>query len=634
MEDVEVDDEFWSPWIVQNREVTLRHQYDQLEESGTLENFRRAAASKERGFRGMWFQDSDAYKWLEAASFELAKGENQDLKRRVDEVVDLVAAAQEPDGYLNTYFQLVEPDQKWTNFHMMHELYCGGHLIEAAAAHYQATGENDLLNVATAFADHTDDVFGDEVDAVPGHEEIELALIKLYHVTDEERYLNRAEYFVELRGHNDRLKWEFDNLEEIASSEFDIEVDHWEDSMIDLARRLWLEDGEYEGSYAQAHAPIADQTAIEGHSVRAMYLYSAVTDLVAERGNKDLRKALDRLWENMTTKRMYITGGIGPAHANEGFTEDYDLPNDTAYNETCAAIGSIFWNQRMLELTEESKYADLIERTLYNGFLAGVAMDGQRFFYVNPLESDGDHHRKGWFTCACCPPNAARLFASLGQYIYSKTDSELYVNQYIGSSIATEIDGTTIKLAQSSSLPWDEKVTIDINTDEPIPINFRIPNWCANATILIDGKEVEHNDQGFVRIDRDWDGNQIEINLEQRVKLSTAHPEVESNIGRAVVERGPLVYCAEATDNDRPLDQYSIRSKITGRSDHKDELLNGITTLEVDAVVPTLSEWESELYRPVEGTNGEEQELGLVPYYAWDNRDPGSMRVWHRYDRF
>jgi len=344
--DVTVDDEFWSPWIERNREVTVEYQYDQLEASGTLENFRRVADGQEGGFQGMWFQDSVAYKWLEAASYELAMADDPDpdpdLRERVDEVVELVAGAQREDGYLNTYFQLVEPSKRWTNLHLMHELYCGGHLIEAAVAHYRATGERSLLDVGIAFADHVDEVFGDEIEGVPGHEEIELALARLYHVTGQQRYLDLAQYFVDLRGHDDRLAWETAHVEEIGGHAYADLPGGRGDELMDLAGNLFLEDGAYSGSYAQAHEPVREQETVEGHSVRAMYLFAAATDLAAETGDEALWDAMNRLWENMTTRRLYVTGGIGPEHDHEGFTEDYDLPNRTAYAETCAAIGSVF----------------------------------------------------------------------------------------------------------------------------------------------------------------------------------------------------------------------------------------------------------------------------------------------------
>ncbi|MFC6823594.1 glycoside hydrolase family 127 protein [Halopelagius fulvigenes] len=627
LSDVEIDDGFWSPWVTRNRDVTIEYQYEQLEESGTLENFRRARDGKREGFQGMWFQDSDAYKWLEAASYELAKADDPDLRERVDEVIELVAAAQRDSGYINTYFQLVEPEMKWTNLNIMHELYCAGHLIEAAVAHYEATGEESLLDVATNFADHVDDVFGDRIDGVPGHEGIELALVRLSQVTDDERYLDLAQYFVDLRGHDDRLEWELEHSDEIGGHS-------WDDGALIPAAgggSLFLdEDGEYVGTYAQAHAPVREQETVEGHSVRAMYLFAGVTDLVAETDDEELFEAMKRLWGNMTTKRMYVTGGIGPEREHEGFTEDYDLRNEGAYAETCAAIGSIFWNQRLLELTGEAKYADLIERTLYNGFLAGVSLDGTRFFYENPLESSGDHHRKGWFTCACCPPNAARLFASLGQYVYSNVDGALTVNQYVGSTVTTTVDGTEVELTQLSSLPWSGEATLTVDADGPVPIRLRIPDWATDASVSIDGEEVDQSDDDYVELDGEWSDDQIKVRFEQEPELVRAHPAVKSDAGRVAVERGPLVYCAEAVDNDRPLHQYTLASDAVIDAEHRDDLLDGVTILEADAKVPALDGWEGTLYRPDDETDTESAQLTMIPYYAWDNREPGEMQVWTR----
>ncbi len=606
--------------------MTIEYQYEQLEESGTLENFRRARDGKDGGFQGMWFQDSDAYKWLEAASYELAKADDTNLRERVDEVIDLVAAAQEDPGYLNTYFQLVEPEMKWTNLNIMHELYCGGHLIEAAVAHYEATSEESLLDVAVDFADHVDDIFGDQIDGVPGHEEIELALVRLYRTTGEKRYLDLAQYFVDLRGHDDRLKWELEHPSEIGGRS-------WNDGALIPAEGggspLLDEDGEYVGTYAQAHTSAREQEKVEGHSVRAVYLFAGVTDLVAETGDEELFDAVERLWENMTTKRMYVTGGIGPEREHEGFTEDYDLRNEDAYAETCAAIGSIFWNQRLLELTSEAKYADLIERTMYNGFLAGISLDGTRFFYENPLESSGDHHRKGWFTCACCPPNAARMFASLGQYIYSNIDGVLTVNQYVGSTVTTTVDGTDVELTQSNSLPWSGEVTLTVDTDGPVPIRLRIPEWAADVSISVDGGNVNQNDD-YVELDGEWSGETIDVHFNQDAELVRAHPEVKSDAGRVAVKRGPLVYCAEAVDNDRPIHQYALSSEAAIDEEHRDELLDGVTVLQADAEVPSLDGWDGSLYRPDEETDIESIQLSMVPYYAWDSREPGEMQVWIR----
>lgn len=626
--DVVIDDEFWSPWIARNRDVTIEYQYEQLEASGSLENFERAIEGADGGFQGMWFQDSDAYKWLEAASFELAKSADPDLRERVDKVIDLIAGAQLENGYLNTYFQLVEPEMKWTNLNMLHELYCAGHLIEAAVAHYNATGEESLLDVAVALADHIDDVFPDKIDGVPGHEGIELALVKLYRVTDDNRYLELAKYFIDNRGEDDRLGWELENLDDIAGSEYS--PGEYE-SIREVTETVYLDDeGKYDGSYAQAHAPVRDHERVEGHAVRAMYLYCAVADIAAETDDESLWAAIDRLWENMTTKRMYITGGIGPEHEHEGFTEDYELPNETAYAETCAAIGSIFWNQRLFESRTDAKYAALIERTLYNGFLAGVGLDGKNFFYVNPLASSGDHHRKGWFTCACCPPNAARLLASLGQYIYSKNDGELYVNQFIGSTLSTDVDGIDIDLDQSNSLPWSGEVSLKIESDGRLPVNVRVPEWTTAVTVTVDGESVTTDSEEYIQLDRNWSGETVEFEFEQKTEMMAAHPNVEADAGRVAVTRGPLVYAAEAVDNDRPLFQYALPATADFGAEHDPDQLNGVTVLNTDVAVPDIDEWGKSLYLPAQQAETESGQLQLIPYYAWDNRTAGDMTVWIR----
>ncbi|MFB6307993.1 MAG: glycoside hydrolase family 127 protein [Haloarculaceae archaeon] len=636
---VSINDSFWTPRIETNRSVTIEYQYDQLESSGCLENFRRAAAGDSGGFQGFWFADTDAYKWIEAASYVLASDEDSDLETRVDDVIELVAAAQEADGYLNTYFTLEEPDRKWTNLHMMHELYCAGHLFEAAAAHYRATGKETLLDVATDFADHIDDVFGDEIDGVPGHEEVELGLVKLARVTGEDDYVELARYFNELRGGDDRLAWEVEHADEIGGQAYGTGEGHADEiggeghegmAMAAHSRRLFCEDGEYDGSYAQAHAPFFEQEKVEGHAVRAMYFFTGIAEVAKETGDDELTEHLETLWENMTTKRMYVTGGIGSAHEGERFTEDYDLPNDTAYAETCAAIGSIFWNQRMFELTGDRKYADLIERTLYNGFLAGVSLDGTEFFYDNVLESDGSHTRQGWFDCACCPPNIARMLASLERYLYATTDHDLYVNQYMGSTATPELHGTDIEIEQTTDYPWDGSVTIDIDAAEPtvFALHLRVPEWCSEASVEVNGDPVEVGDEEYITLERAWDTDRIDVTFEQSVTVLRSHPAVEANAGRVALKRGPLVYCLEETDNERPLHQYAVDPEANVEATYRDDLLDGVVTLDVEARAPSMEEWEGDLYRPDETTDDESETITAVPYYAWDNRETGEMRVW------
>jgi DUF1680 family protein len=620
MEFVSIDDGFWNGWLETNRNGTIDYQYEQLESSGTLENFRRVGAGERGDHNGQVFQDSDAYKWLEAASYVLSTHFDPELEARAEEVIDLVATAQAESGYLNTYFQLEEPDKRWTNIHEMHELYCAGHLIEAAVAHHRATGNRNLLDVAVALANHVDGVFGSEIDAPPGHQEIELALVKLARVTDESRYLELAEYFLNRRGHTDRFEWELEHLEEIGGEENQ------------NLRPLFFEDGEYDGKYAQAHAPLREQEQVEGHAVRAMYFLAAATDIAMETDNAALIDHLKDLWEAMTTRRMYITGGIGSDSRNEGFTTDYDLPNETAYAETCAAIGSIFWNQRLFRLTGAAKYHDLIERQLYNAVLVGVSMDGQRYFYDNVLESDGSHTRQDWFECACCPPNVARLFASLGKYLYAVGEDALYVNQYAGSEASTTVAGTTVDIEQRTAYPWEGTVSIDVAPVEPtaFALKIRIPSWCEDATVRVDGEEIETPESGYATIERTWTESTVVAEFEQTVTVQTAHPDVAATAGKVALQRGPLVYCLEGHDNPAPPHQYRIDPTDTFSVTTRPDLLDGVETITGDGTTPARGGWNDRLYRPATDTDREQTSFTAIPYFAWANREPAPMRVWQQ----
>jgi len=628
--DVTIDDKFWSPRREVNRTETIEYQYQQLETSGTLANFRRASEDKADNHNGMWFQDSDAYKWIEAASYVLADREDSELEARVDEVINLIAAAQDEDGYLNTYFALEEPEKRWTNLNTMHELYCAGHLIEAAVALYRSTCKESLLDVATDFADHIDRTFGDEVDGIPGHQEIELALMRLADVTDKDRYRNLAAYFVDRRGHDDCFVREIANIEEIAGYDPNDE----EGGIAGGARPVFFEDGEYDGSYAQDHAPLREQKAVEGHAVRAMYYFAGATDVAAAAGDDELLAHLETLWENMARKRMYVTGGIGSEHFGERFTRDYHLPNDTAYAETCAAIGSIFWNQRLFEATGKPRYHDLIELQLYNAMLVGVSLDGTQFFYNNTLESDGSHDREGWFECACCPPNIARLLASLEQYLYAIDADGLYVNQYVAGSATPTIAGSDVTVTQTTDYPWNG--TIEINVDATPPMEFavrlRIPGWCAEASVSVNNEpidvDVEADEGQYVAIEREWDDDQITVEFAMPVEVLAAHPAVAADAGHVALRRGPMVYCLEGVDHDRPLHQYGIDPDTEFGATYREDLLDGAVTLDGEATVPAMDGWEGELYRPVDETERATVPIKAVPYYAWNNRKSGEMRVW------
>jgi DUF1680 family protein len=632
---VEIDDEFWNSWLETNRETTIEHQYDQLETGGCLNNFRRVRDGEEEGFEGPMFIDSDAYKWLESASYVLASHDDPELDRRVEEVVSLLGDAQAEDGYLHTYFQLVEPEERWTNLNIMHELYCAGHLIEAAVAHHRATGRETLLDVARRFADHIDDHFGpNDNQGVPGHEEIELALVKLYRVTDERRYLDLARFFIEGRGRDPSpLAAELERIDNVGGNEFELGgVD-----ASTVSRNHFLdENGDYDGSYAQDHASVREQETVEGHAVRAMYYYTGAAMLLeATDDDFELFAALERLWRNMTSRRMYVTGGIGSEHDHEGFTEDYDLPNRTAYAETCAAVGSIFWNQAMFELTGEARYPELIERTLYNGFLVGVSTDGTRFFYVNPLESRGDHHRKEWFYVACCPPNASRLLASLGRYLYCVSEDALYVNQYVGSEAHATVGDVAVSLNQESEFPWTGEATVTLSVEEQatFELALRVPEWADHVSVRVDGDEHPADaEKGYVRIEREWRGDHaVEVSFPMAVERLIAHPEVRNDAGRVALRRGPVVYAVEEADNPVPPHHIVLSETDSVVAVHRPDLLGGITTLEGEATVID-DDWDDDLYRSIDAEPTRRADVTAIPYYAWDNRDPGEMRVWLRED--
>ena len=625
---------FWGRHRATIGDVTLEAIHDRLEETGRIDNFRVAAGDREGEFQGKYYNDSDVYKWVEATAHYLCTEEDAGLATRLEDVVDAILGAQEADGYLNTYFTLVEPDRKWTNLHGMHELYCAGHLIEAALAHHEATGSRRLLDAACRFADLIAGRFGpDGRTGIPGHEEIELALVALYRRTNESSYLELARYFIDARGQTPSpFAAELDRPEELAGDPY---------GYLDA-------DGTYDGTYLQDHTPVRDQTTVEGHAVRATYLYAGMTDVLAATGDTSLLDPLRTLWRNMTTRRMYVTGGIGSSHEGERFTADFDLPNERAYAETCAAIGNVLWNHRLLGLTGEARYADVMERALYNGVLAGISLDGDRFFYANPLEVNGDHHaldelasdrftveRRPWYSTACCPPNVARLFTALGSYAYL-TRSEpptVAVALYLDSTLETTVAGHALGLDQSTRYPWAGEIEIEITVDRPtaFTLQLRDPGWCERAAVAVNGAATEADrDEGFLGISRTWrDGDTVVLSLSVEPRLLAAHPAVRENVGRVAIQRGPLVYCIEGVDHDRPLYQYATRSG-TFTAEHRPEVLDGVTVLTGEAAVPARDGWDEELYRSIEETMDEQRPLTAIPYYAWANREPEEMRVWIR----
>jgi DUF1680 family protein len=617
---VTLNDIFWMPKVATNRNATLPAEYQMCEDTGRIAAWDLTWTQGDPNPPHI-FWDSDVAKWIEAASYSLATQPDSQLDALLDAVIARITRAQQPDGYLNTHYIQVEPGKRWTNLRDCHELYCAGHLIEAAVAHYRATGKRTLLNTLCRYADHIDATFGTQPGKMRGycgHEEIELALVKLYHVTGEPRYLKLAQYFVDERG---QQPYYFDQ-EAIARSE--------------APATFWA----HTYAYMQAHIPVRQQEEVTGHAVRAMYLYSAMADLANETGDADLLLACERIWNDLCLRRMYITGGIGPSAANEGFTTPYDLPDETAYAETCAAVGLVFWNQRMLQFEGNGRYADAMERALYNGTLSGVSLDGRAFFYVNPLASRGNHHRKGWFDCACCPPNIARMIASIGGYIYSEAEHDAWVHLYVQGEGRLIVGGTPLAVRQETRYPWegDVRITLDMAQPATFRLHLRIPEWCEQYQLWVNDFPLTDSASpvdGYVHISRQWTpGDVVRLHLEMPVQYVQANPLVPQMRGRIAIQRGPLVYCLEGVDHEgAALDNIILRGDVPAADvfsvEWRADLLGGVNVLKGVAALSSETDWGATLYRN-KPTQNKAVPVTAVPYYAWDNRAPGEMRVWLR----
>ncbi|WP_150268699.1 glycoside hydrolase family 127 protein [Paenibacillus tepidiphilus] len=636
-----VRDGFWNKYIALVQDVVIPYQYEALHDrvpeaapSYAIANFEIAAGRRTGEYGGMVFQDSDVAKWLEAVAYSLMLKPDAELERRADEVIDLVGEAQQPDGYLNTYFTIKEPGKRWTNLTDCHELYCAGHFIEAAVAYYEATGKDKLLNIMRRMVDYVDTVFGPEdgkLKGYDGHQEIELALVKLYRLTGEEKYLKLSAFFINERGQQPNFL-----VEEWKQRD---QVSHW------LGRTEQMDP-----AYNQADVPVREQEVAVGHSVRAVYMYTAMADLAAITGDAGLREACERLWANMTGKQMYITGGIGSTHHGEAFTFDYDLPNDTAYAETCASIGLIFFARRMLELSPDARYADVMERALYNNVLGSMAQDGKHYFYVNPLEvwpqackhDPGKHHvkseRQGWFGCACCPPNVARLLTSLDQYIYTVHGDTAYVNLYIGSEWTTALGGTNVSIEQQSSFPWEGKVSFRVNPEQAADFGLalRIPSWSDGMQLSINGQPQQDafsTEQGYLVLRRLWQpGDLVEVDIPMEAHRVYSHPNLRADAQKAAIQRGPLVYCLEEADNGQPLSSitWSAASGFTDR--FEPALLGGAVIVEGSGFRTESGSWEDGLYSRRK-PQSQPVKVTAVPYYLWGNRGSGEMTVWVKEDR-
>jgi DUF1680 family protein len=634
---VRIRDPFWDARRETVRRNAIPYQWKALndalpnaEPSGCLRNFRIAAGMEQGEHRGFVFQDSDAAKWLEGVACSLMSQPDPELEARADKVAETIVAAQQPDGYLNTYYTINAPDKRFTNLRDNHELYCLGHLIEAAVAYYRATGKRLLLDAAVKYADLVDRVFGPEPEkkhGYPGHPELELALVKLYEATGEKRYLRLAGYFVDARG--------------TAPLYFE------EEEKQNGNGRFYFADGPLGYAYCQADRPVREQPEAEGHAVRAMYLYSAMADLARLNGDGELRSACERLWASVTERRMYITGAIGSSPYGEAFTFDYDLPNDTVYGETCAAIGLVFWARRMLLLDADGKYADVMERALYNCVLSGMQLDGQSFFYVNPLEvlpeagsrDHGKQHvlsrRQPWFGCACCPPNLVRLLMSLEDYISSVDGERVYVHLFVAGEGEFRLRSGKLRLRCSTDYPWDGRIRYSVHTEAPLPavLALRLPAWSPSYRLRVNGETVEPVvERGYLQVERQWrDGDSLELELELRPTLYAASPSVPEDIGKAAMVCGPLVYCAEEADNGPRLHRLGFDPAAVPEWRYASDL--PCTCKEITVSGWRDREWPPEggsLYRPLGQPDREGVRLRLIPYFLWANRTPGEMRVWLR----
>lgn len=657
--DVKITGGFWKKRLEINENVTLPAEYEQCKVSGRVDSIKclyhpEVDKRPEKGVftidgvlsdnlssdgsipRPHHYWDSDLAKWIEAASYSLISHPNKETEKRIDDIVDDFEKLQQPDGYLNTYYTVVEPGKRWTNVFAMHELYCAGHLIEAACAYFWATGKHKFLDIVCRYADCIDRTFGPEkgkIHGYPGHQEIELALVKLFHITGEKRYLNLSLYFINERGKKPYF--------------FDIEAqkngrDPEEKGPKGILGRSYLAAGPY--ALFQSHLPVREQKTAEGHAVRVTYMGCAMADLAAETGDKTLWDACLTLWNNITQKRMYITGGVGSQEGCERFNFDYQLPNETAYQETCASVGMVMWALRMLQVNPEGQFADFMERTLYNGVLSGVSLSGDSFFYANHLAAEPQMFsdrvirnprmlpvRQKWFAVSCCPMNLARLMESISGYIYSENDSALYIHLFAESETVIKRHGGSVKVIQKTEYPWDNRIRITVNSKENIAFRLAVrnPGFSRNTKVFIQGKESRIEEKnGYLIIDRHWDAKtEILVELDMKPEFVEAHPSVRMNAGKVAIQYGPFIYCLEETDNGAGLASIFADPFTELSVKWESSLLGGIQVVEGTALKRSFKGWENTLYRQV-SDHFEKFKFRAVPYYTWSNREPGEMTVW------
>lgn len=608
---VKVTDNFWGQRLKASREVTIPLAFSKCEETGRYENFVKAAhPCDEYKVGGFSFDDTDVYKTIEGASYSLQTYPNEELENYIDNILLKVAAAQEPDGYLYT-FRTMNPKhphpwagpERWSKVEeLSHEFYNLGHMIEGAVAYYQATGKRNFLDIAIKYADCVCRAIGngpDQKKLVPGHQIAEMALVRLYLVTGDRKYLDQAKFFLDARGYTSR-----------------------------------------KDAYSQAHKPVLEQDEAVGHAVRATYMYAGMADVAAITGDSSYINAIDKIWENIVSKKLYITGGIGARHAGEAFGNNYELPNQSAYNETCAAIGNVYVNYRLFLLHGDAKYFDVLERTLYNGLISGVSLDGGSFFYPNPLASTGGYSRKPWFGCACCPSNISRFIPSLPGYIYAVKDDQLYINLFLSNHATLTVNGTPVILEQKTNYPWSGDIRIRIlQGDIPFTMNLRIPGWVRNEvlpsdlyryadeqkpnyTVSVNGNSIEGELQkGYLQINRKWEKDDlVEIHFDMPPRIVKANDHVIDDLGRIAIERGPIVYCAEWPDNDFNIHNILLNQHPSFQVKEMKDKLCGIHEITTPA--------QSLSYTADGKLTTEDVTLTLIPYYAWAHRGEGNMQVW------